>query len=261
MFRRSVVLFGAGALAAVVLTAGPASAASVPPIPVSGGPQSCDIMAARFGLPAGTWKEIRFTDPVQQSLPVGSHTKSAYGNTVTITLSPQGTVNFVSQEPIEAVYVNKGNGPTGAHAIYRYQPPVRSDTNLGLLPVELSGVDHVVLCWGAPVPTTTTTVAPTTVPPTTTTPTTVPPTVSPTSVTPTTVPESSVPTTAAPPTTNVVRPVVVTRPAATVAPEVVQLPATGSTPATLVLLGALALAGGAVALVWSRYRAQSHHSC
>jgi LPXTG-motif cell wall-anchored protein len=138
------------ALAIVVAGAIPASAAiaaSVTPIPVPPGAQSCRTIAARFGVDPSTWSEIRFTDPTNQSLPAGSHTKSTADNTVTITLTARGTLDFVSLQPIEAVYVNKGNGPTSANAIYRYVPPVLRDTDLGLKPVTLSGVDHVLLCW------------------------------------------------------------------------------------------------------------------
>ena len=110
-----------------------------------------------FGVDPGAWSEIRFTDPTNQSLATGTHTKSAAGNTITITVTPAGTVDFTSLKPIEAVYVNKGNGPASANAIYRYVPPVLRDTDLGLRPVTLSGVDHVVLWWATSSPTTTTT--------------------------------------------------------------------------------------------------------
>ena len=157
------------ALAIVLVTAGPArsaAAASVAPIPVPPGAQSAATVAARFGVDPSTWSEIRFTDPTKQSLAAGTHTKSAAGNTITITVTPAGTVDFVSLKPIEAVYVNKGNGPASANAIYRYVPPVLQDTDLGLRPVTLSGVDHVVLWWATRSPTTTTTT--TTTAPTTT---------------------------------------------------------------------------------------------
>ena len=154
-----------GGVALAIIFASPVRAASVDPIPVATGPQSCATMAARFGAEPGSWKEIRFTHTGGQSLPPGTLTKSAQGNTVTLTLTSEGTVSFVSQQPIEAVYVNKGTYPNAGNAIYRYVPPVTADTNLGLLPIVLSGVDHVVLCWTSP---TTTTVASTTVPVSTT---------------------------------------------------------------------------------------------
>ena len=130
-----------------------------------------------------------------------------------MTIAASGTVDFTSLEPIEAVYVNKGNGPNSANAIYRYVPPALSDSDLGLLPVVLSGVDHVVLCWTeAVVPTTTT---PTTTPTTTT-------------IVPTTPP-------AAPTTPAMVRSLVVSRAPTRLAP-VAQLPATGQTISTWVSL-------------------------
>lgn len=144
------------------MLASPVRAASVEPIPVATGPQTCAAMAARFGADPATWKEIRFTRAAGQSLPPGVLTKTAQGNTVTLTLTPEGTVSFASQQPIEAVYVNKGTYPNAANAIYRYVPPVTADTNLGLLPIVLSGVDHVVLCWTSAAPATTTTNAATT---------------------------------------------------------------------------------------------------
>jgi hypothetical protein len=165
------------ALAIVLLGVGlsrPATAASVAPIPVPPGAQSAATVAARFGVDPSTWSEIRFTDPTNQSLATGTHTKSAGGNTITITVTPGGTVDFISLKPIEAVYVNKGNGPTSANAIYRYVPPVLRDTDLGLRPVTLSGVDHVVLWWSTAT-TQTTTTSTTAAPPPTSPPTTSPP--------------------------------------------------------------------------------------
>ena len=156
----AVTAFAAAALALAV--ASPVQAASVDPIPVATGPQGCATLAARFGADPGTWKEIRFTHTGGQSLPPGVLTKTAQGNTVTLTLTTEGTVSFASQQPIEAVYVNKGTYPNAGNTIYRYVPPVTADTNLGLLPIVLSGVDHVVLCWTSAAPATTTTVAATT---------------------------------------------------------------------------------------------------
>jgi LPXTG-motif cell wall-anchored protein len=237
-------------VAAATVALGPsARAASVAPIPIPPGTQTCDTIAARFGVAPGIWREIRFTDPTAQSLATGTHTKSARGNTVTITITAEGTVDFVSVMPIEAVYVNKGNGPTSANAIYRYVPPVLSDTDLGLRPVVLSGVDHVVLCWtGRIVPSTTTT----TVPSTTAAPTTTPP------VAPT-VPATSAPTTVVvrptaivPSTTVVVRPTAIV-PSTTAAP-ITELPATGDATSTWVSLAALLALAGSVAwlVAWRR---------
>ena len=219
--------------AATIAPATLASAASVAPIPVPPGSQSCDSIAARFGVQPGAWTEIRFTQPTAESLATGTHTRTADGNTVTLTIAAGGTVDFTSLEPIEAVYVNKGNGPNSANAIYRYVPPALSDTDLGLLPVVLSGVDHVVLCWTEAVA------------PTTTTPTTTPTT---TTIVPATPP-------AAPTTPAMVRSLVVFRAPTRLAP-VAQLPATGQTISTWVSLAALLALGGLVAVLATRRRQQ-----
>lgn len=217
-----------GAVGAVVLSFGsvvPARAASVEPIPVASGPWGCSTMAAYFGEEPGTWKEIRFThDKGQSSIRPGLMTKTAQGNTVTVVLTAEGTVDFTSEQPIEAVYVNKGTASDGAHAFYRYVPPVLSATGLGLKPVVLSGVDHIVLCWTAPSTTTTTT-----------------------STTTTTI---AVPPTTIVPTTVAVLPTSIARPGT--AP--VELPATGAaTVATLLAATALLLAGAVAVVGVSRW--------
>jgi LPXTG-motif cell wall-anchored protein len=233
MRRLTMALLCAAAILVVPVSL--AGAASVAPIPVPPGSQSCDSLAARFGVGAGIWKEIRFTEPTAQSLSTGSHTKTNNGNTVTITITSEGTVSFVSQLPIEAVYVNKGNGPTAANAIYRYVPPVVSDRDLGLKPVLLSGVDHVVLCWATPTPATTVTTTTTIVVPTSEAPTTLPTT---------------------PVTTNVVLPTVVERTTVPVTTTFV-LPQTGSGTSTLVGLAALLTLAGLVVVLASRARHSS----
>lgn len=215
-----------GVVGAVVLAIGsaaPAQAASVEPIPVASGPWGCSTMAAYFGEDPGTWKEIRFThDKGQSSIRPGLMTKTAQGNTITVTLTAEGTVDFTSKLPIEAVYVNKGTGADGAHAFYRYVPPVLSDTGLGLKPVVLSGVDHIVLCWTAPSTTTTTTTTTTT--------------------------SAAPPTTA--PTTVAVLPTSIARPVTTL----VELPETGgATASTLLAATILLLAGGLAAAGISRW--------
>ncbi len=209
--------------------ASPVKAASVDPIPVASGSQGCTTMAAYFGVEPGTWKEIRFTRVGTASIPPGVLTKTSQGNTITVTLTPQGTVDFTSKLPIEAVYVNKGTYPNGANAFYRYVPPVLSDTGLGLKPVVLSGVDHVVLCWATP----TTTLPTTTLPTTTTWPT--------TTVAPTVTTEVVLPTSVAQPTTAVVLPTSMARSTTTLTGV---LPETGGSASTaLVVALALLLAG------------------
>jgi hypothetical protein len=222
--KRLVTALLVAAAASVLGT--PANAASVAPIPIPPGSQTCDSIAARFGVEPGVWDEIRFTRPTAQSLATGTHTKSAHGNNVTVTITARGTVDFTSATPIEAVYVNKGNGPTSANAIYRYVPPVLADTDLGLRPVVLSGVDHVVLCWaGKVVPTTTTTAAPTTTPP-------VPTVTTPSTVTVPTTPATAAPTTAVVLPTSIVRPTTTVAPTTTAAPiaQLPAIPSPGSSP-------------------------------
>ena len=246
--RRALWTAAAGVAGAVMLTLGlasPAKAASVSPIPVASGPWGCNTMAAYFGEAPGTWKEIRFThEPGQASIRPGVLTKTSQGNTITVTLTSEGTVDFTSKLPIEAVYVNKGTNPNGAHAFYRYIPAVASDTRLGLKPIVLSGVDHVVLCWKPPVaPTTTTTTS-------TTTTTTM---VQPTSVAPPTT-EVVLPTSVAPTTTTaVVLPTSVAQ--TTVAGT---LPETGgSATSTLAAAAILLLAGVAASAVVLVRRSES----